>query len=225
MEVQALNTLIQTLQGSIVLQSIAVTFVLAFIVIQNGRSRAKQDERDSKAEERNQGLIGELFATNKKALDTKEQLDKLHDLREGEMAILENQGKALAVFPNLIGDIETAIQALHETTQRISALTLDGNQALVNFLTAYEHESEKVQTNIRTIDQKVDTMMDSNARLVILLERLNVNLETFNSNMARFNEGMEVIKQAVLKEVTSETSAVIVDPPAESSSDKPEPGA
>lgn len=203
-ELQALNSLKEIVglgAGAMMLTVIIAMFI--FLRSQD-KTRAKAEEIDALAANRTQELWQQTFAALTKAQDTKEQLEKLHDLREGELDLLQNHSKILSTIPTLVQDVNNVVQMFHKTQISIQEISLTTAQHMVDFMT-------EQKARFDTMDEKVDTIMDSNSRLVILLERLNANLERFNNNLEMLggmSKDIQDIKGAILKTITDEQPAV-----------------
>jgi hypothetical protein len=207
-EAQALNSLVQTVQDSVVLQMLVVTMAVIYLLINQGRVRSRQEERDSAVQTRQQDFLAKVFTAQERALDTKEQLEKLHELRQDELGLLQNHSRILAEIPVLVRDVNEVVQQFHKTQIGIQETSIATAQHMVDFMAEQKARFDRV-------DEKVDSVMDTNMRLVVLLEQLNENLKMFNFNIEAFNTNIETfnreiteIKAMVTKTITSEQPAV-----------------
>jgi hypothetical protein len=193
-EVQAINQLASTLQNSILATMAIVTLAVIGMMIWQIRSSNAQDKRQ-------QDTVEQVFTSLKKALDNKEQLDKLGDGQDTELVILQSHQTVLNGLPGLIRDFKDAVEGFHGSQVQIREANLTTIQHLIDFM-------EEQGSRFDSLDTKVELMLDNDARLVILLERLNQNLETFNANMETFNRDISNIKAMVAKQITSEQPTV-----------------
>jgi methyl-accepting chemotaxis protein len=193
-EVQAINQLATTLQNSILATMAIVTLAVIFMMIWQIRSNNAQDKRQAET-------INTVLHMQTRALDNKEQLGRLADGQDTAVVVMQNMQHGLLPFPEWIRDINLAIQTFHEMVDSLREMIKEQGSQIQSLRDERTHE-------IKDIGEKVDTLMDNNVRLVILLERLNANLERFNTNMERFNADIAEIKRMVAKQITSEQPAV-----------------
>lgn len=203
-ELQVLNTL-KEIFGLGAGAVIATVIIAMFLFLRSqDKTRAKAEELDAKSAERLQDTLQSVFNALTKAQDNKLQLDKVNDAQDTALVILQNHSIVLQRLPQLVKDFNDAVEAFHQTQSQMREADLTTAQHMVDFIMEQKN-------NFSTLGEKVDTVMDSNARLVILLERLNANLERLNTSLellGSVSTDIQDIKGAILKTVTSEEKAV-----------------
>lgn len=196
-EVQAINQLAETLQNSILATMAIVTLSVILMMFWMIRAANAQDKRQ-------QHTVQTVLTMQGKALDTKEQIDRLADGQDSAVVVLQNHQGALNTLSSLIKQSHELLKVLQAAHEQEAVL----NQKIVDTMVDIFSEQEGINDRLGTMNEQIETAQDANMRLIVLLERLNVNLETFNDSIKVFNAHMETIKSAVLSEVHSEPPSI-----------------
>lgn len=207
-ELQALNSIKDIVglgAGAMMLTVIIAMFI--FLKSQD-KIRANAESLDAQAAARMQDLLQQIFSSLNKAQENKEELDRLGDGQDSAVVVMQNIQTLFNPLPSLIRGMSDGMETFQQALSQVKELNITASQHITDFMVDQERRFDSV-------DEKVDSIMDTNMRLVLLLERLNANLERLNMSLETLSgvsTDIQEIKGAIMNTVTSEQTAEIVEP-------------